>query len=374
VYRRVSRKLGAGLLDEVVRDGADGRGANASIVVAHLLSLLVVLVYPLLVAASVLLLRALWPHVIGVAVALIPLFFALALLPWPRRHRVGVVVGPDECPELRDLIARCAAESGAPEPEFLVLDAGWNASVSRRGLLRHRTLTLGVPFFGAISGQQRVALVGHELAHEINGDPARRLIPAFAITSLIRWFGFLYPGGIYESGRRDSALLTIPLLALARLVELWLLLILQLLGRESQRAEFRADAIAARLAGTAGVLGLQETGGLRDLFVFQIQRVVTRPADRGDFLMDLRSTVQRVPLGEHQRRRRASELTDSRLDATHPPDAHRLRALEAHPAEPVVVLEPEADAQIDAELSKYSTPVRDHLAARARDRMHRGGW
>src|SRR5262249_18429622 len=158
--------------------------------------------------------------------------------------------------ELRRLIARCAEECGAPEPEFLVFDAEWNASVSRRGLLRHRTLTLGVPLFGAISGQQRVALIAHELAHEVNGDPARRLIPAFAVPSLIRWFSFLYPGGIYQTGRRDSALLTIPLLALARLVELWLLLILQLFGRESQRAEFRADAIAARVAGSAGALSL----------------------------------------------------------------------------------------------------------------------
>src|SRR6185436_4449759 len=95
--------------------------------------------------------------------------------------------------------------------------------------------------------QERVALLGHELGHFVNGDVRRGLITQAARTTLARVSYLLRP----ERGHSVTEMIVEFLGRIAAQLFLWLhLLLLWTSMRDSQRAEYRADELAARAAGT----------------------------------------------------------------------------------------------------------------------------
>ena len=69
----------------------------------------------------------------------------------------------ETAPALFALLERCAAPLRAPVPEYVVLNGSFNAETGAAGLRRRKYLVLGVPLWSALTGPQRVALLGHEL-------------------------------------------------------------------------------------------------------------------------------------------------------------------------------------------------------------------
>jgi hypothetical protein len=120
----------------------------------------------------------------------------------PSRPRFGRVpkyatkVTPAEAPELYRLVGDVAAALSAPVPAVYVEEDVFNASASRVGLRRRPVLVLGLPLWNVLSAQQRVALLGHELGHFVNGDPRRGLLVQPAVGGLQRLDAWLVPVGM----------------------------------------------------------------------------------------------------------------------------------------------------------------------------------
>ena len=111
----------------------------------------------------------------------------LAVVLRPRVGRLDAdleVLDPRRAPELHALVAEVAAAVGAPVPQVIGVDGSFNAYSTSVGLRRQRVLCLGLPLWGALDGAQRVALIGHELAHFVNGDVRRLLVTQPALTML----------------------------------------------------------------------------------------------------------------------------------------------------------------------------------------------
>jgi hypothetical protein len=166
-----------------------------------------------------------------------------------RLPRGAAVVDRARAPRLYGLIDRVAAEAGTRGVDVIVLDGVTNASVSEYGPRRRRMLRLGLPLWHTLTPQQRVALLGHELGHYANGDHRHGLVVGTALNTLGTWLDVLRPN---SGHRRDLThtlanwLIAVPwfvVLCLIRLLDHFTL-------RASQRAEYRADAIAARVGST----------------------------------------------------------------------------------------------------------------------------
>jgi len=102
-------------------------------------------------------------------------------------------VTASEAPVLFRLVEELAASLGASVPDDVFINSDVNASTVRWGLRWRSAIVLGLPLCTAISGQQFVALVGHELAHGVNGDFGRGYIVGTAQQTLRSWAETLNP-------------------------------------------------------------------------------------------------------------------------------------------------------------------------------------
>jgi Zn-dependent protease with chaperone function len=154
----------------------------------------------------------------------------------------------------------------------------------------------------------------------------------------------------------------------SRLVETFALGLALLDLRDSQRAEYLADASAAHVAGTASAIGLTEALHLGGAVAGAAQRACVR-GERG-FFDELRAHLAAIPERERERLRRAARAESSRLHYTHPPTAHRLAALEAHPVEPELVLDDARAAAVAAELATREAEIGRRVVDRYRERLY----
>jgi heat shock protein HtpX len=230
-----------------------------------------------------------------------------------------------------------------------------------------RVLRLPRPSKHAICG----ALVAHELAHARNGDATRGLLVGSAVNGLAALYWLLSPED-REAGPAADAIAKAILWVVSRPVWLLLLLQLHLLTRDMQRAEYLADALAARVAGTEAVVAIQEKLLLEHTVWATLQHAAG-PAggDPSDLLEDIGEAVLRVPERERERRRRVARREDARLGETHPPSGKRIELLEGRlRLEPEVVLDAETSSAIDAELASHRRSAGRQLLEEYRDAIY----
>lgn len=296
------------------------------------------------------------------------------------RPRLGKVpteraLGRDEAPALYSLVDSVALSLEVPTVDVIVLDHHFNASWAVLGLRRRRVLTLGLPLLAMLGHEERVALIGHELAHARNGDSQRGLVVGSAVNALYEFYRAIGPehfGGAREWSELAffERIVNVFLWFVSRPVLGLLLLELHLLRRDSQRAEYYADALAARVAGTRATVSLEEHMLLESTFRFAVQH--TAHARNGaDLFAELERAVSGVPERERERRRRVARLEDARLDDTHPPTAKRLELLEGRePVDAAVVCGGEQAEAIDAELAAHRESVQVALLDDYRDSLY----
>src|SRR5436305_1493785 len=94
----------------------------------------------------------------------------------------------ETCPECGGKVHNEVARvTGSPTPDLLAVSPRFNASVSRAGWRGRRVLTIGLPLWSALGDDQRVAVLGHECGHEVNGDLRSTVLVGSAIASLHTW-------------------------------------------------------------------------------------------------------------------------------------------------------------------------------------------
>ncbi|GLW72405.1 hypothetical protein Kpho02_47040 [Kitasatospora phosalacinea] len=336
----------------------------------HLVSLAVLLTGVSLVAGWPL---GGWPaRVLGV----IALAVAFLLRPRLGRPERSGVLTREAAPTLYGLVDLVSAELGAPKVDSIVVTSAFNASFGTYGLRRHRQLEIGLPLWTVLTRQQRVALLGHEIGHCVNGDSRRGVWTGSAVNALDEWYVLTYPARDNETNANlfvaIASTVTVLVLGVLNLgVRALRGLMHRLHLRSGQAAEHRADLMAARLASPRDARGM-----LVALFnkptldvVLTRQRALPRAGGRAaraagplpGLWEALAEAARSVPPTEVERRVRLSEREVSTTDASHPPTYLRLRLLaSAPPADrPPLVLDAGRDALIEAELA----PSRRRVAA-----------
>lgn len=174
----------------------------------------------------------------------------------------------------------------------------------------------------------------------------------------------MHPGSIFGAGDFYS-LVAIPvnliLLLLAQTVRLLIYGLLHLFWRDSQRAEYLADALAAQIAGTDAICAALDKLHYSSAFTFTLRRMSLGVGEANVFTA-LREQLTTIPARELARIRRIREVAGSRIDVTHPPTTYRMALIRAHPvATPQYILSTTDAAQLDIELAAVQRRVQDQL-------------
>ncbi len=297
---------------------------------------------------------------------LILIGLAWALRPRPIALPDEVRITPrQEAPQLYALVDQIAGALKARSIDGLIVDADFNAGLSLVGWKRKRILFVGLPLFFIAEPSERIALIAHELAHCVNGDPMRGLVVGSALNTLMHWLSLLRPDsllsrryglpGMFANGVMSTLSLAVWLLADG---------LTHVLYRDAQRAEYLADQLAAQISGTPAMLALLEKMHLRDTFHASWRRAALSQVPL-DFFGEFRERIRRLPPRELERIRRAEKLEGSRLDMTHPPTVFRLETLKNHPGgTSQLILGVTDSAAIDQELARFQPKIDRELKRR----------
>jgi Zn-dependent protease with chaperone function len=370
--RAQARRHGERLLAELGTGGTLRARRDSSTVLAVAVALVVHGVTVALTAGGIWFLVRGWG-----GMGMIPGAFLL-VLGWslrPPLHRLPEdkpVLRRADAPELFALTDEVARVAGTRGGDAIAVDAEINASVRCYGVRGRRLLTLGLPLWEVLTPQQRIALLGHEMGHYVNGDTRHGLVVGTAYRSLITWHYYFEP--VDRDPLDDTGALTLILNLLyvvPRLLVRGVLTVLDgLTLRASQRAEYLADRVAARTGSTRAALELMDHLLIADSAAVTLRREVNRAAlngprgrqqaaDRTDGLWELLAAdLASVPEHERERLRRAGALRGHSVDATHPPTHLRHACLligEAAP--PAVVADDDRERRITEELSAARTKV-----------------
>jgi heat shock protein HtpX len=226
---------------------------------------------------------------------------------------------------------------------------------------------------------ERVAVIAHELSHGANGDPLRGQFLFGAVETVSTWATALRPTAI---GRMGDGLPVGPLVSLLGIpLELLMLLgsellflaaraFLLLVLRESQRAEYLADLLAATVAGSSEMQSALEKTYLFDVVDTAIRRhaltTPKQPIGRG--LLD---AVEALPSSVLEKHREDSRAQHWQVDSTHPPTALRVAMLAALPPHrPSGLLSAQELAALDAEVSRLVAKTQRELINRQLETIH----
>ena len=370
--REKSRRRAEALQERLTR--ADnlrpGGGARfAAIVFGAAIHALTLAVF---VGAVALLLTGIWPLYIVAALG-----FGIV---WVLRPRIDRRPGTGwlkrtKLPKLFAVLDAVGEATGAPTPKYVRIDARFNAGTSRHGVRHEPVLVLGAPLWQILDGGERLALLGHELGHQVNGDTTQSVLVTTARRSLHEWRMMFHPGAAPGPRRRMSpgvaglAELLVPVI----LLPFYLLLtgLQQVYGwlqvHVSLRAEFLADDIAARTASTASALALIRKLGTGPSVAAYVTRTKlgrgsSRKApsveDAMEMWIGLQDYMRTIPEHEYVRAARISEFHGTQIDASHPAHYLRARLLQGRPEHQAAVTITEDEwLAVDVELASYVAEI-----------------
>ncbi len=352
----------------------DGPGTDRTLV------LVLCTIVHLVDVAVVLGLLSVWliPTLLPIQLVVTVLALGFAYLMAPRRHKDqprGLPLDRERAPELWRLVDEVGAalHTAAPGRIELVTDVNAAWGVVRGG---RRVLWLGYPLWAVLERQEKVALLGHELGHEINGDLTRGAYVGAALSALDEWqlllltadqpVGTRYGLGATAAngGQLFLSAILFPLTLVLRFLTTRLS---SLAARSRQYAEHLADAHGARLAGTDSAVSLEREMLDPSTLEFAVESGLRRDADACPW--DLIKAYRRdMPEQEVARQLVMSRKTLASVDSTHPPTYRRMELLSRPPHHAAtLVLTAEREAAVDAEIRACEQWVKDRYAGRRRD-------
>lgn len=334
-----------------------------SVLLAFILSILVLALTPVVALLGLWIIFVNWPAPWAMAGGCMLLALSFVLRPRLSRKPKNLL-SSNEVPELRRLVQDVASHLKLKCPEDIVLTPEFNAAMGVTGLGRRPCLTIGLPLWWILSDEEQIALVSHELGHLCNGDPTHGLIMGNAIATLDTWH-YLFDWSEHARDMSVSALIASPFVALlAQILNLIGAILRLLVFRESQRSEFLADDIAARIAGTEPVVDLLIKTGLG--------RHLPAACDKAQFggdtlgrtsIQEFGKIVQGAPHREYERLRLEAQRDHSRVDSTHPPTGHRIALLKRWHRLPVIALTPAQSNELKEEILPFLPKASEKIMA-----------
>ncbi|GAA6182446.1 hypothetical protein NBRC116594_38840 [Shimia sp. NS0008-38b] len=256
-------------------------------------------------------------------------FCAMAWVLRPRKAQLPTkCLDRSDLPILVELLDQISDHMGAPKVDKISLTAEFNAFA---GIAQgQHILGLGSFLWLASNDTQKLALLAHEVAHLANKDVQKNQWGYKALAVLEGLLDLAEPPVVYYvdlgvSARESQGVIADGINATFRLaIEVMMLALLKLMYVNSQKAEYRADANSAAVAGREAVLQLL------DLTVFveptERRRVALWPhKDEAGLALSQRFADTVFELSADERRKVLSNHEEEVLsvDATHPPTRYR---------------------------------------------------
>jgi Zn-dependent protease with chaperone function len=282
---------------------------------------------------------------------------------------------PTEYPGLYGLTDLVVQALEAPPIAAIVITPDFNAAYSFAGWRRRPVLRLGLPLLTVLDDRETVALIGHEVAHAVNGDATSGFFVGSAINTLAIWYTLLYPDRLMLHTQYRRSIITVftnlILVCLAGLIGFIASGLTHLLWRDAQRAEYLADHLAAEVAGTEATLSMLDKLHLGPMASGAAQRLAVSTA-AGDLFAELRDLAGAMPEHERRRLRAMARLEASRLDASHPPTSFRVALLEQRPiAMPAVHVPGTLWRVAQDEMNRLAPPMQRRILDLYRARLYR---
>lgn len=376
----LGQRSGRALVEALKRTPPTNPGFHFSTLLAGILALLVqgMTIFFLAVGIWWFTIFLQWGNWLALIGAII--LFGIVWLTRPRFVSIPPTLPRNEFPALYTVVDQVADALGSPKVAGIAITPEFNASLGRYGLQQKTVLVLGLPLFFTIKGQEKIALIAHELAHGVSGDPLRLGWLQIAIRTLQQWVYLLRPQSQSNVGRGtligslvdiSSIFTTIAGFVVEKIVYALMYVLSILTYRNSQRAEYRADYLSAQAGGTNGALSALDKSYLASNFYSLVQRVALGTDKTSDLFTEFERYSAALPPREKERLHRATLMEGSRLDVSHPPTAHRIEVLQAHPVHlPKVTLSPDVEKQMEQELTKLRLPVQRDLLENFRHYMY----
>lgn len=359
-YDKLSLKQGKGLLEKALR-GDDKKKIMPTTILAYFLAALVYLVMLAFIAAAILFIAAIirQPGLLCMGTIFVPLFLLFAWLVRPQFGKFPKkYLSRDEAPTLYTLADRIADAMGAKHISAIVMDERFNAGYSEIGLRRKPVMKLGLPMLISQKPQELVATISHELAHGVNGDPGRSLFLGSAINALETW-RYLFSPATGPGLSLWAFLIALVMSIVAGIPGLIAMALGYLTFHARQLAEYRADALGAKISGSAAAAGDLRKMELATSYITIAQRNwARRNMQKVSVWDEFRQYAAHLPQHELDRFARVQQKTESRLDDTHPPTEFRIQALLAHPVTmpKITLTESEYEALMN-ELKKFEPAI-----------------
>ena len=266
-------------------------------------------------------------------------------------------------PALYALVDEIAVALKAPRVHTIAIDGDWNAGTLRFGPLQRTAIVVGLPLWHALSDPARVAILGHEVAHSVNGDTSRGLIQGTALRTLQTWAEVTEPDDVMSGYDGFEGLFSIPvnlaMLGLSRFFTFLFNSLQLILIRPGLRAEFYADRLAASVAGVPATIDALDRLRLERAYRRAVGAVAIASRPTGELFAELQTQLELTPPSELERARRREAKHPLDRDPSHPPLNERIALLGRRPtsAPPLLAIDPARMRTIDAELAQVEPRV-----------------
>jgi heat shock protein HtpX len=194
-----------------------------------------------------------------------------------------------------------------------------------------------------------------------------------ALHTLIKWYDVLHPGQIWDMSDWITGITKITanvvMFGLAQIPRLGVYLLIHLIWRDSQRAEYLADYLAATVSGTKAHLTLLDKSHMHSMVDLLVQTTALKQ-EQPDLFAELQGKVAQIPARERERIRRVAQLQESRLDTTHPPTAYRMAFLQSHFLDEArFILDSDDHERLEQELATLRPEIQQQLIDDYRQRL-----
>jgi Zn-dependent protease with chaperone function len=277
-----------------------------------------------------------------------------------RLERDSLTLTPTEAPALYELLYRIGGDLGAKPVDVIAIEPEFNAAHGQIGVRRQRVLWIGLSLWNVLDDQQRVGLLAHELAHQVNGDLTHGLVVGTALRTLGSWMAILRArtrprlpsSGVFESVEMLGELIaSLAMRALRTVVGGLYRLQRSLVFHSQQRAEYYADWLAARVASTDAMVGSLDRLHLERFCILAIRFAAQH--EQPDIWATERQFLADLSPKEWERQRRLDARQGTSIDSTHPPTNLRIELLRQKPVQEAhTTMSPAESAAISQELAR----------------------
>ncbi|MEP3346568.1 MAG: M48 family metalloprotease [Litoreibacter sp.] len=249
----------------------------------------------------------------------------------PRRHRLeGEVFTRSDLPELFALTDEISQRLGGKPVTKVQIFSDFNAFSTE--LQGDRVLGIGLGLWLILSPEERVALIAHEVSHQVNGDQARTGLLSMGLYSVERWYSLFEDSAIVdhegyylrEQGIEDAIGGGLAAVVAMLVEQLWLVL-KRFSFLDSQRAEYLADGIATKAAGIEAVQKLLRKLGYERLLRRAFLEMAPNLVPNGTAFFDQlcgKANSATVEVRAGLEARMAEEVHC--VDMSHPPTVERI--------------------------------------------------